>query len=364
MAFSRLIKDTDVIASTNTYYKHPFNQALFDGSLPKATFHAFLEQDILYLGDFYEALLIIAKRLQNTEPQYAAHFKKFAEETVTYELYIHDKLLGKKNSTSQKSSAIANYTQHLLTTVQQGSIEEGIASLLPCFWLYNEISKKMPAVHSTNPYYDWITPYSSPEFSASTKTIIQIFEEMTGNMPSPKIKVAFLKSTFYEFSFLQSAYLFSGLERLDQKLSSYHQLFGAKKPVNTSYSVINNIGNTLASCLGMRVNQEHVQEGRAIIARARTALAANPSQEVSIIETALDNLKKLHDNITKEGKTTHYIVATLKEYGHQFTPKPSSFLFTHKPGSWAQFSAVKFATLASWTDLTSKDNTSNRKPAL
>ena len=369
MAFSRLLQDASVTKLATAYYNHPFNTALLDGVLPSHTFHSFLEQDLLYLQDFSTAFSNISKRLQLTHANHAQQFQQFNDETVGYERYIHENYLaGEKTNLSvrKKNPAIAQYTKHLLTISQEGQIDEAIASLLPCFWLYNQLGKKVGAVKSDHPYYAWIKTYAAPEFNLSTEAIIHIFDDVTNDIKDSdkqqRINAAFRKSAFYELSFLQSVYGkpvedFASLEKLDKAFRLYQLQFGTRKPVHTRSVMFNNWGNTLASWMGKKVNQEDVTQGRKIIAEARTALQAHPSDK-NVIETAVDKLQQLHAKIIKNtntGETTRNIVAALNDYGYVLTPKGSPHLFARNAMVW-----TRRATPLKSTDLANKDRATHK----
>ena len=90
------------------------------------------------------------------------------------------------------------------------SVEEAVACLLPCFWVYRDVGKKIAALASkNNPYYDWITLYASEEFNQSVDAIVQITNEL-GNTASKAIQdkmcAAFVQSTQLEWLFWDGAY--------------------------------------------------------------------------------------------------------------------------------------------------------------
>jgi thiaminase (transcriptional activator TenA) len=200
-------------------HEHPFNKALFQGTLSKSIFRCFLEQDALYLHDFSKALVLTANRFNNTK--YYLQFKHFSEETIDTERNFHFKYLGEskspalfqpKRTATKKIPVISHYTEHLLKTASESPIEEVVASLVPCFWIYNDLGQKMSSwgYSKNNPYYTWISSYSNPQFSIAAKSIIQIAEELGSQVSCPVIEknmiAAFVKSTEYEILFWDSVY--------------------------------------------------------------------------------------------------------------------------------------------------------------
>ena len=59
------------------------------------------------------------------------------------------------------------YTRHLLAVAQSGSLAEIVAAVLPCYWIYWEVGKKLNATPPTGPLYaEWTQAYSGEGFGA------------------------------------------------------------------------------------------------------------------------------------------------------------------------------------------------------
>lgn len=200
-------------------YEHPFNQALMKGSLERYRFKFYLEQDFLYLNDFAKALLITSSRM--TRQEHSSELKKFSNEVTSTQYNLHRKYLGESQSfrffqrrdgCSKKIPVIENYTNHLILSSRVDPVGVAIASLVPCFYLYNEFGRKMinEMNHShLNPYELWILSYSNKQFSCATQSIIRIFEEVSSSISDEEqnsLVLAFTKSTEFEISFLDSIF--------------------------------------------------------------------------------------------------------------------------------------------------------------
>lgn len=192
-------------------HSHPFNIELSQGTLPQDKFIFYLIQDSFYLAEFSRALAITAGRLQHH-----FHRRQFTDFTLgaieseqalhthylnTYEINLDD---------SQPSPTCFMYTNYLLNIVSLASIEEAIASVLPCFVIYQEVGFKMLQYqHEAHPYRDWIGLYGSSEFESSTKSAIDIVNFM-GSSASTKLQEkmisAFVRSAQLEWYFWQGAY--------------------------------------------------------------------------------------------------------------------------------------------------------------
>lgn len=197
-------------------YQHPFNQALYQGTLSRDIFRCYVEQDALYLADFANALRVVSSRFNNS--QYAQKFNVIAKEIIDTERNLHFKYLGEpraprlfshQRKVKEKIPAVSAYTGYLLATVTHRSLEEAVACLVPCFAIYNQLGDKM-RVQGDHPYSNWIRSYSNEQFTAATKSMIQIVNEMGETVSCPgqqnKMISAYVTSTQHEIAFWDSVY--------------------------------------------------------------------------------------------------------------------------------------------------------------
>ncbi len=102
------------------------------------------------------------------------------------------------------------YSQYLIATAATAPLEEAIAAVLPCFWIYREAGQSI-AVHATenNPYMRWIDTYSSQEFSDGTELAISILDKVANQCHKSslvRMQNAFEYSTIFEWHFWNDAY--------------------------------------------------------------------------------------------------------------------------------------------------------------
>lgn len=213
----------DVAPIYNSIITHPFNQELMCGTLSTQRFEFYIKQDALYLMDFSKALSLIAARSDGASR--IIDFIKFAEGAIVAERGLHEFYLNFYGTSLDVGYAPAcfTYTNYMLATASLRSYEEGVAALLPCFWIYREVGNFIFSKSSTlptydkNPYKKWIEMYSSPEFSAVVNKMIAITNEV-GSVASEslrkKMNDAFVYSSRLEWLFWESAY----------QLESWHPL--------------------------------------------------------------------------------------------------------------------------------------------
>lgn len=190
--------------------KHPFIEELAAGTLDKNRFIFYLQQDALYLVDFARALAHTATRLKSLEQ--TEIFLIFAQEALVAERELHKYYFKYFNvkACSEQQPACFYYTNYLLATVNQKSVEEAVAALLPCFWIYAEVGQHIAnTTASNNIYHPWIAMYSSDAFHLAVKKARDITDHLaTEVFPANHelMKKAFVHSARLEWLFWDSAY--------------------------------------------------------------------------------------------------------------------------------------------------------------
>lgn len=193
-------------------HHHPFNLELAEGILPENKFIFYLQQDASYLKEYSYVLALTAMRL--TDPHHAEQFRLFTAEALEAEKILHrDYLMQYEKCHSSKWEMMPvcfMYTHYLLSTASLASVEEAVASILPCFWVYREVGSKMLArSNKDNPYHAWIAMYSGEAFDLSVQKAIDIMNNLADQATDEtkeKMIEAFVKSTELEWMFWDAAY--------------------------------------------------------------------------------------------------------------------------------------------------------------
>jgi hydroxymethylpyrimidine/phosphomethylpyrimidine kinase len=105
------------------------------------------------------------------------------------------------------------YTSYLLATALGGSFAEGLAAVLPCYWIYAEVGAALHARHvarpekDAHPYGAWIGTYADEAFAAATRRAIA-YTDAAGRRASvaerTAMREAFAASTVYEREFFDA----------------------------------------------------------------------------------------------------------------------------------------------------------------
>ncbi len=180
-------------SSTSVYAAilvHPFLGGLTSGSLPVEAFTYYVAQDAHYLRDFARALSVVGAKAPTHDA--TGMFARHAAGTVLVERALHESLLAALGldrdvvSRTPVSPTTTAYTSYLLATCYAGSFAEGLAAVLPCYWIYAEVGQALLARGSPDPRYQrWIDTYGGEEFAASVVEVLDL-ADWVGTVISPE----------------------------------------------------------------------------------------------------------------------------------------------------------------------------------
>ena len=188
----------------------PFNQELMQGTLAQETFLHYIQQDTLYLKQFARSLGNILPKLESREQ--SAAFLGFLQDTMTVENGLHQQYLQQvEQQNTQMSPTCLMYTQFMLATTSMNSAAIGIASVLPCFWIYQYVGDHIYTHYQQehNPYFEWIQTYAGEEYGQAVKSAIRFADELAANQSDSgraQMSDAFLMACKMEYLFWDSAY--------------------------------------------------------------------------------------------------------------------------------------------------------------
>ncbi len=191
----------------------PFNLELENGKLSKDIFNFYLQQDLLFLADYSKALIIIASRL--TEHEHTEQLIQFSLNIIQAEKALHLNYMQHFGTTLdgiKPTPTCSIYTNFLLRTAHIASVEEAVASVMPCFSVYANVANKITSAmqqQENHPYISWINLYAGEEFNKSVISMSAIMNQLAANAtPSIREKMLeiFIECTKFEWMFWDSAY--------------------------------------------------------------------------------------------------------------------------------------------------------------
>ncbi|PRB10433.1 bifunctional hydroxymethylpyrimidine kinase/phosphomethylpyrimidine kinase [Microbacterium sp. MYb62] len=193
----------------------PFIRALADGSLERDPFLSYLAQDALYLRE-YARVLAEAARLAPTSAE-QAFWAESAHGAIVGELELHASWLTPSQGVSAATfaaepvSATTAYLDHLRSVAFGGDYAEIVAAVLPCFWLYTDLGRRLHAgefgeyaCDAQHPYASWLATYADPAFEEATRIAIAYASEAAARADAAtraRMQRAFDVSSAHELAF-------------------------------------------------------------------------------------------------------------------------------------------------------------------
>lgn len=194
--------------------KHPFLTGLTDGTLPQDAFAFYVIQDALYLRQYAAALATLAGRAPDSEG--TRLFARDAAQAVAVEQELHGSLLADLGidpaaaAGAQAAPTNLAYTSYLLATARGGSYAEGVAAVLPCYWIYWEVGKELLRLGSPDPRYQrWIATYGGDEYGAVVSAVLDLTDGIDSGLSAAehvRLHRHFRATSRYEWMFWDMGY--------------------------------------------------------------------------------------------------------------------------------------------------------------
>lgn len=179
------------------------------------SFTYFILQDYRYLLDFAQVLCAGASKAGDLHT--LEIFARHALIAVEVERTFHSafgKSLGlspKQLDKTPKGPVTEAYTKHLQAVARGGTLGEIVAAILPCYWIYGEVGKKLYPRRPKTPkiYRQWIETYASEDYWKPVREQIHINNHLGSRANAAEralMRTHFLLSSRYEFLFWDQAY--------------------------------------------------------------------------------------------------------------------------------------------------------------
>lgn len=199
------------------YYTHPFVTSIEKGTLDKSKFKFYIMQDFLYLMDYTKVFAIGIAKTDNIE--LGKMFSTSVSNILDGELDIHNGYMSKLNITQVELDNLdmnidnLSYTSYMLRIAyEQGSVEI-LTSILACSYSYELIAKNIlkntPESINNEFYGNWITEYSSDEYSQWNVLLLDTLDKLTEDYSEKQLKnlkQIFKACSIYELKFWDMAW--------------------------------------------------------------------------------------------------------------------------------------------------------------
>jgi thiaminase (transcriptional activator TenA) len=194
---------------------HAFLRELHAGTLPMNRFTYFILQDYVYLLDF--AQVLCQGGAKSPDLPTLELFARHAIGAVEVERSFHasfGKTLGlsqKQLDAVPKGPTTQAYIGHLQSVARRGSLGELVAAVLPCYWIYGEVGRRLHKNRPRKPrvYREWIETYAGEAFWQPVREQIQLLDKLGAAATSRERQIMaahFILSSRYEFMFWEQAY--------------------------------------------------------------------------------------------------------------------------------------------------------------
>lgn len=190
--------------------KHKFIQELIDGSLDDKIFKEYISQDIMYCEIFNSEMKKLSEKLDIEE--YKNKLEEFSKSKSS--IIMREQFQKSFNFPPSviKNNICQKYTSLIVDSVENHSIQEGLSSMLACYWVYyeigNYISQKQKKINKHNKYQSWIDNYGNPNYGKkvnSYKNICDYYASLKSDKKE-EMKKIFIQCVKYEYDFFEEAY--------------------------------------------------------------------------------------------------------------------------------------------------------------
>lgn len=192
----------------------PFNAELALGTLGREKFRHYMIQDAHYLEGFARALALLSAKGHHSDHivQFAesARVAIIVERSLHAEYFVDFGITPEEFAATEPTPVCEHYVSYLLRLASLEPFEVGVAGVLPCFWIYREVGKRILSIATKpNPYQRWIDTYSGEDFERSVDAVITVVDQLAANASDRSVRLmhqAFRRSTQLEWMFWDSAY--------------------------------------------------------------------------------------------------------------------------------------------------------------
>lgn len=189
---------------------HPFLGGLADGSLDPDCFAYFVTQDALYLSAYAKALAVVGAKAPDSAQ--TEMFARHAAGALAVERALHESLLAELGidpavaATARMAPTNQAYTSLLLATAYGGTYAEGVAAVLPCYWIYWEVGKHLLERGSPDPRYQrWINTYAGDEYGAVVQEVLTAADRLA-DVDDQRLVDRYVTTSRYEWMFWDAAW--------------------------------------------------------------------------------------------------------------------------------------------------------------
>lgn len=194
--------------------EHPFVSGLTDGRLPRDRFAFYVVQDAIYLRTFARALSVLASL--GPDSNATRMFNHHASDAIAVEQSLHDGFLAElglhpeQTGQTEACPSARAYCDFLMASTTNQPFHEGLAAVLPCYWIYQRVGQELLPKGSPNPLYQrWIDTYGGEQFDEVVQQVLDLTNRIAPTLTDDqrdRMTERFVLGTRYEWMFWDGAY--------------------------------------------------------------------------------------------------------------------------------------------------------------
>lgn len=177
------------------YLKHPFIQALADGSLDQNLYRDYMIQDYLYLKEYGKCFAQGVLKGKDVEFQHIC--RHYLQRISDFELEVHRGAFAqlgieqKQLEETKPSLANLGYTSYMLKECYEGEEAEILTAILACALSYEYIAEKMveqnPDCLNHPLYKEWFEQYCSPEYAEENNRLCALLGRLARDLDENRL---------------------------------------------------------------------------------------------------------------------------------------------------------------------------------
>ena len=188
---------------------HKFIQELMEGILNENIFKEYIIQDIMYCDIFNSCMKKLSEKIDIEE--YNNKLLEFSKSKSSISMREFYKNKYGLIPDTKKNNVNGKYTSLIIDSVENKSIQEGLSSMLACYWVYFDIGNYIhdnQIKNKDNKYQNWIDNYGNPNYGKKVECYKNICDYYANLDPSKKesMKNIFLQCVQYEYDFFNEVY--------------------------------------------------------------------------------------------------------------------------------------------------------------
>ena len=188
---------------------HKFIQELMEGILNENIFKEYIIQDIMYCDIFNSCMKKLSEKIDIEE--YNNKLLEFSKSKSSISMREFYKNKYGLIPDTKKNNVNGKYTSLIIDSVENKSIQEGLSSMLACYWVYFDVGNYIhdnQIKNKDNKYQNWIDNYGNPNYGKKVECYKNICDYYANLDPSKKesMKNIFLQCAQYEYDFFNEVY--------------------------------------------------------------------------------------------------------------------------------------------------------------